>query len=249
MKARVQGITERTMLDLLLARYNTERQGTIADRWVRAEHVRSTQRMGYESVSIADFLAIDKYSSTQAIHGHEVKVSRADWLTELRDLSKSERIKRYCTFWWLVVPDTAIVKASELPEGWGLLVKAGGKLRAKVKAPKLMPEPLTLDFITGLAAAAQRTAYREPLRRDARTISRWDSDRGSYRQCQACGEPAPCQLHQPRAAKHETALAVISAPEKVGPSSAMAERGRRGGESSDRVVGLGDGGRGRPDSE
>jgi hypothetical protein len=189
------------MLDSLLARYNTERQGTIADRWVRAEHVRSTQRMGYELVSIADFVAIDKYASTQAIHGHEVKVSRSDWLTELRDLTKSERIKRFCNFWWLVVSDASIVKDGELPEGWGLLVKSGSKLRAKVKAPELTPEPLTLDFVAGLTTAAQRTAYREPLHRDARTISRWDRDRGSYRQCQACGELAPCQLHQPRSTK------------------------------------------------
>ena len=196
--------TERDMLDLLLARYNTERQGTIADRWVRAEHVRSTQS-NYELTSIADFIAIDKYRSTQAMHGHEVKVSRSDWLTELRDLSKSERIKRYCNFWWLVVPDSSIVKTEELPEGWGLMVKSGDRLRTKIKAPQLTPEPLTLDFIAGLTSSAQRTAYREPLRRDARKLSRWDKDRGYYQQCQACGEPAPCQLHQPRAAAEQVA--------------------------------------------
>jgi hypothetical protein len=192
--------TERDMLNLLLARYNTERQGTIADRWVRAEHVRSTQS-SYQFTSIADFVAIDKYATTQAMHGHEVKVSRADWLAELRDLSKSERIKRYCNFWWLVVSDAAIVKPGELPEGWGLLVKSGDRLRAKVKAPELEPEPLTLDFVAGLTSAVHRTACREPLRHDARTISRWDTARGSYRQCQACGEIAPCNLHQPRAHK------------------------------------------------
>jgi hypothetical protein len=195
--------TEREMLDLLLARYNTERQGTIADRWVRAEHVRSTQRAGWETVSIADFIAIDKYSSSQAIHGHEVKVSRADWLAELRDPSKAERIKRYCNFWWLVVSDASIVKPGELPEGWGLMVKSGALLRAKTKAPELAPETLTLDFVTGIAAAAQRTAYREPLRHDARTISTWDQRNGSRRLCQACGEPAPCRLHQPRATPTE----------------------------------------------
>lgn len=202
--------TEREMLDLLLSRYNTERQGTIADRWVRAEHVRSTQDFRY-TVSVADFVAIDKYSSSQAIHGHEVKVSRSDWLTELRDLEKSERIKRFCNFWWLVVSDASIVKDGELPEGWGLLVKSGNKLRAKVKAPALVPEPLTLDFVAGLTAAAQRTAYREPLHRDARKISRWDQGRGYYAQCQACGEPAPCTLHQPRlVAEHEVQVSLTA---------------------------------------
>lgn len=199
------GTTERDMLDLLLARYNTERQGTIADRWVRAEHVRSTQS-GYELTSIADFIAIDKYRSTQAMHGHEVKVSRSDWLTELRDLTKAQRIKRYCNFWWLVVSDAAIVKLEELPAGWGLMVKSGGRLRSKVKASELVPEPLTLDFVAGLTAAVQRTACREPLRRDARKLSRWTKDLGYYQQCQACGEPAPCHLHQPRAAASMSAL-------------------------------------------
>lgn len=190
--------TERSMLDLLLARYNTERPGTIADRWVRAEHVRSTQSY-YQFLSIADFIAIDKYQSKQAIHGHEVKVSRSDWLSELRDPTKSERIKRFCDFWWLVVPDASIVKPGELPEGWGLMVQSGRVLRAKKRAPKLTPEPLTLDFVAGLTAAAARTAFREPLRRDARTIEMWsEKARENRRLCQACGEPAPCALHQPR---------------------------------------------------
>lgn len=191
------------MLDLLLARYNTERQGTIADRWVRAEHVRSSQDYR-ETLSVADFIAIDKYASSQAIHGHEVKVSRGDWLTELRDLAKSERIKRYCNFWWLVVSDPYIVKDGELPEGWGLIVKSGTRLRAKVKAPELTPLPLPLDFVAGLTSAVHRTACREPLRQDARTLSRWDKARGYYQQCQACGQPAPCHLHQPRAAREAT---------------------------------------------
>ena len=202
-KPAVETFTERDMLDLLLARYNTERVGTIADRFVRAEHVRSTQ--GWETKSIADFVAIDKYSTCQALIGHEVKVSRSDWLTELRDLSKAERIKRFCNQWFLVVSDPAIVKAGELPEGWGLMVKAGTRLRIKTKAPKLTPEPLTLDFTAGLASAVQRTAMREPLHRDARTINTWDETHGSRTRCQACGETAPCGLHQPRKANHDHA--------------------------------------------
>lgn len=188
--------TEREMLDLLTERYNTERRGTLADRYVRAEHVRSSQ--GFYGISIADFIAIDKYSSHQAIVGHEVKVSRSDWLTELKDLTKAERIKRHCDYWYLVVSDASIVKDGELPEGWGLMVKAGKNLRAKVKAPKLSPEPLALDFMAGLAQAVQRTAMREPLRRDARTVGVYTDRQGERWLCQACGELAPCRIHQPR---------------------------------------------------
>lgn len=193
--------TERHMLDLLLTRYNTERRGTLADRYVRAEHVRSTQHAGRKPISVADFIAIDKYATTQAMIGHEVKVSRADWLTELRDLTKAERIKQHCDYWYLVVSDPAIVKDGELPECWGLMVLAGSKLRVKVQAHKLEPEPLPLDFVAGLAQAVQRTAMREPLRRDARTVSIWSDRTSDVRHlCQGCGEPAPCTYHQPRKA-------------------------------------------------
>lgn len=187
--------TERDMLDLLLARYNTERAGTIADRYVRAEHVRSSQN--FYGISIADFIAVDKYGASQALIGHEVKVSRGDWLTELRDLSKAERIKRFCTYWYLVVSDASIVRDGELPEGWGLMVKAGERLRIKHRAPRLTPEPMTLDFVAGLTAAAQRTAYREPLHRSARTIQIWrDKQQDLISVCQSCGQSAPCSLHQ-----------------------------------------------------
>lgn len=189
--------TERDMLDLLLARYNTERRGTIADRYVRAEHVRSTQRLWGLNNRVADFVAIDKYSASQALIGHEVKVSRADWLTELRDPTKADPVKRFCTYWYLVVPDASIVHDGELPEGWGLMVKAGERLRIKVRAPKLTPEPMTLDFVAGLTAAAQRTAYREPLHRPARTIQLWrEKHQDVISVCQSCGQPAPCTLHQ-----------------------------------------------------
>lgn len=201
--------TERDMLDLLAARYNTERPGTIADRWVRAEHVRSTQDWGRLGIRTADYVAIDKYSTTQAMHGHEVKVSRADWLTELRDPTKADAIKRYCDYWWLVVPDASIVRPGELPEDWGLIVVAGTKLRAKVKAPRLQPVPLSLDFVAGLAAAVERTASRAPLHRDARTITLYNERAASLRTvCQACSAMAPCPYHQPRLVRQHDARVV-----------------------------------------
>lgn len=187
--------TERDMLDLLLDRYTDIRRGTITDRWIRAEHVK--EGLGYsDGQRIADFVAVDKHRSTLALHGHEVKVSRADWLNELRDPSKAEAIKRWMHHWWLVVPAPSIVKPGELPDGWGLLAPGSdGKLRAHRKAPLLDPEPLPLEFTVSLLASTTRTAYREPLRRDAR---RMDLRKGFS--CGACGEPSPCHLHQPRAA-------------------------------------------------
>lgn len=193
--------TERDMLDLLLDRYTAIRRGTIADRWVRAEHVKSS--LGYsDGDRIADFVAGDKYGGGAeglklALHGHEVKVSRADWLTELRDPTKAEAIKRYMHHWWLVVPDAAIVKPGELPDGWGLLAPGSdGRLRARKAAPRLTPEQPPLAFIISLMASAARTAHREPLRRDAPVTF----GRRYARHCGFCNAPSPCTIHQPRAA-------------------------------------------------
>lgn len=188
-------MTEREMLTCLLHRYSTVRAGTTADRWVRAEHVRSRLE-SYGAKRIADFIAADKYpgmpyGSTMALHGHEVKVSRADWLSELRDPEKSEAFKRYMHHWWLVVSDRSIVKAGELPDGWGLMVKSGRGLRAVVKAPRLAPEPMPTDFTICLMSAAAKTAHREVLHRQAPGVSTTDG-----RVCAWCGTLSPCPHHQ-----------------------------------------------------
>lgn len=192
--AKAGAADERAMLDLLLDRYTSIRRGSTSDRWIRAEHVGSN--MGNDSKRIADFIAVDKYpSSGLALHGHEVKVSRADWLSELRTPAKAESFTRYMNYWWLVVPDSTIVKQGELPAGWGLLVKSGDKLRARVPAPKLAPAPLPIELSLSLTSAAVRTANREPLRRDA-PLARPD---GAPPSCSACRRVAPCAIHQPRA--------------------------------------------------
>lgn len=202
--------TERDMLNLLLERYTAIRRGTISDRWVRAEHVKSS--LGYsDGDRIADFVAGDKHGGGYAgeklaLHGHEVKVSRADWLTELRDPTKAEAIRRYMHHWWLVVPDASIVKAGELPDGWGLLAPdATGKLRAKKSAPRLAPEAPPLAFIISLMSAAARTAHREPLHRDAPiTYAR------SANRCGVCMAVFPCTIHQPRLAAEALSLKAAS---------------------------------------
>lgn len=191
--------TERDMLNALARRYTHIREGTIADRWVTAEHVRRT--LGYaRQQRIADFVAADKYpgipyGSTIAFYGHEVKVSRSDWVREMKLPQKAEAFTRYMHHMYLVVSHADIVRAGELPEGWGLLVLGSkGVLRAKVKAPRLEPEPMPADLIINLMSAAARTAHRAPLHRDAPIayVKSWTE------RCGWCGELAPCEVHQPR---------------------------------------------------
>lgn len=149
--------TERTMLDLLHERYSKVYGN--GRRWAVAEHVKDTA--GFATRRIADMIAVDCWpSSGIAFHGHEVKVSRSDWLTELRDPDKAETFKRHMDYWWLVVPDTSIVKPDELPEGWGLMVQSGSALRVRRAAPRLTPEPMPKPMLGTLLRATAKTALR-----------------------------------------------------------------------------------------
>lgn len=146
--------SERDILELLHQRYSKTYSG--ARRFAVAEHVSNMQNR------IADFIAVDSWPvSDFALHGHEIKVSRGDWLAELRQPDKSEAFKRYMDYWWLVVPDRDIVKPGELPAGWGLLApgrRGGGPLRACISAPRLQPDALSKGVLGGLGRAIAKTA-------------------------------------------------------------------------------------------
>ena len=168
--APLRGHTERTMLDTLHARYSHRTQG-VTRRYAVAEHVRAScgfagysSKDGHRRMRTADFMAQDTWESHGLLlHGHEVKVSRSDWLTELADPSKAEAIKRFCDRWWLVAPDKAIVR-DDLPEGWGLMVlNRVGKLRVAKSAPALDPAPHTPTFRASFMRAVAKTATKGNL--------------------------------------------------------------------------------------
>ncbi|MCV7226087.1 hypothetical protein [Mycolicibacterium komossense] len=71
-------------------------------------------------------------TSGRILIGHELKVSRADWLTELKTPGKSDDWADQCHEWWLVVNDPAIVRPGELPAGWGLMSPGRSKTRMDV---------------------------------------------------------------------------------------------------------------------
>lgn len=80
----------------------------------------------------------------------EVKVSRDDWLRELRQPLKQEQsVFRWMDFWWVAAP-VGVVELEELPSAWGLLELRGGGLVIAKAAPKLEPEPPSRDFLAAL---------------------------------------------------------------------------------------------------
>lgn len=108
------------------------------------------------SNNIADVLVLGAWkSSGNLLDGFEVKISRADWLNEVKNPNKATAVKQYCDRWWLVIADAAMVKEGELPDDWGMMVvdeDALGNRILKVikKAPILLSKPLTHDFVASL---------------------------------------------------------------------------------------------------
>lgn len=99
----------------------------------------------------ADFIAFNVWPSRGfVLHGFEIKVSRSDVQAELRDVTKSDAIQRFCDFWWLVVSDKNLISADELPKNWGLMIPRGNGLKAEVKAPKLNPCQIPTSFFAVL---------------------------------------------------------------------------------------------------
>lgn len=176
--------TERDVLDALRRRY-TKNAGN-GERYVLAEHVRDD---GTFARRTADLLVRDLWqSSGLALHGFEVKCSRSDWLTELRDPSKAHRFKVHCDYWWLAASDAAIVR-DDLPEGWGLIVMSGDTMRIKVRAPKLQPIPMELRMRASMERAITKTARRHMV---------LDAERGEPRQCERYVSPWTCaKAHVP----------------------------------------------------
>jgi hypothetical protein len=103
-----------------------------------------------------------------SVHGFEVKVSRSDWLSELRNPAKSASIQQFCDYWWLVVGDKDIVQPGELPDTWGLLTVEGKekkRLVCRKVAPKLEAQPLDRTFIASM------------MRRAAETVADYENNR------------------------------------------------------------------------
>ncbi|AYN57636.1 hypothetical protein PBI_COTE_65 [Arthrobacter phage Cote] len=156
--------TERSMLDRLNRKYSTFNGNGF--RYSRAEHVRVTA--GFDARRVCDYMALDLWPGGLGpdrkgplLHGHEVKVSRSDWLTELRDPEKAEAFARYCDYWWLVVGDSGIVRDGELPAGWGLLVASGDSLRTVRRATRRREvEPMGRDLQATFSRSVTKTTVR-----------------------------------------------------------------------------------------
>lgn len=98
----------------------------------------------------ADGVAFNLWPSRgMAIHGFEIKVSRRDWLNELKNPGKSEDIQKFCDHWWIVAPKDVIM-VGEVPKTWGHFEAQKGRLVTVKEAPELSPVMVDRPFLAAL---------------------------------------------------------------------------------------------------
>lgn len=104
---------------------------------------------------VADGIAMNMYHSRKyEIHGFEIKISRTNWLNELKSPQKADEIFQYCDKWWLIVSNKDIVQNGELPKGWGLMIVRDKGLVIKVQATYNKVKVIDLGFIASLLRSA-----------------------------------------------------------------------------------------------
>ena len=125
---------------------------------------------GYSRDTRADAIAMELWPSARdgiEIIGFELKVSRTDWLRELKNPYKATPVKQFCDRWYLVVSDANIVKDfDELPHDWGFIFPIppghpenqtdAPRLTFYKPAPKLDALPPDRAFLAALARRATR---------------------------------------------------------------------------------------------
>ncbi len=92
--------------------------------YLLSEVANGTGYKGKARETYADAVAINAYQTGkygQEIHGFEIKVTRPDWQSELKDPEKSTEVRKFCDRWYVVTPED-IVHPGELPKGWGHIV-------------------------------------------------------------------------------------------------------------------------------
>ena len=139
-------MTEKTTANDVLRAIFAKHEGP---EWVRFAEVADST--GTHSRRRADAICMNIWPSKGfAIHGFEVKVSRSDFMHEMKDITKAEAVGQFCDFWWLAAP-VGMVRVDEVPESWGLMELQKNGLKVKKQAPRREnPSDITRGFMASL---------------------------------------------------------------------------------------------------
>lgn len=213
--------TEASMLARLEARYRQTSGNGPA--WAFIPHVRNAA--GFDATRTIDAIAMGLWPSRGLeLHGHEIKVSRSDWLRELKKPEKAEAFTRLVDRWWLVVSDSQIVAAGELPPTWGLMVAHGRGLKVLVQAPELPATDapwMPRTFLASLLRASVKTTETTPAEIQAAVdAARADRDELHERTITALRESRDGLRERVRAFESASGLSLGSWADQLGPEGA-----------------------------
>jgi hypothetical protein len=143
---------------LIAARHDigpSERRTSASREWALFFELRNGTGYGRQDRYV-DAFAFNLYPSKKHWRvAYEIKVSRADFLSELKKPEKRAfGFDISHEFWYACAPDVA--RPEEIPEGCGLLVAQGGKLVQKVVAQQRQPRELAMAEMAALARASCR---------------------------------------------------------------------------------------------
>lgn len=159
--------TEAEMLLLLRRKFTTESGNGPAYAFV--EHVRNDA--GFKASRTIDAMTMSLWPSRGLrLAAYEIKCSRQDTLTELRNPAKAEAFMPYVDHFYLVVADRDFVKPGELPETWGLMAPHGGGLAVVKEAPLLEAQPIDRGMLAALLRQAGVAAATQPELAQARQL-------------------------------------------------------------------------------
>lgn len=118
--------------------------------WALLQEVRDGT--GYSTAGrLMDAMAFGLWPSRGLeIHGFEIKVSRGDWLRELKQPEKAESFYKFVDRWWIVAPEYVVAKPEELPKTWGFMLAKGGKLKTIVEATAKKATPINRLFMMAI---------------------------------------------------------------------------------------------------
>jgi hypothetical protein len=131
---------------ILQGRFTPDQYALMAEVSDKAGHSRSRS---------ADFVAVSLWPSRGlGITGFELKSSRSDWLSELKNPGKAENIFQYCDYFYLLTDGEGIAKMEEIPPTWGWINIKGGKTFVLKEAPFQTCAPVTRHFMAAMLKRA-----------------------------------------------------------------------------------------------
>lgn len=118
---------------------------------------------GLERCRSIDAVSMELWPSKgHKLVAYEIKVSRADWLNELKTPEKSHFFEQNCDEFYLVAPE-GVLKAGELPPNWGYIKVTEKSLTTKIKAVASNIDTVDKSFLASLARSFARASNNKDL--------------------------------------------------------------------------------------